>query len=53
MLATALIGAAATLGQGVCRAELSQGLAYDIRNRMFAHIQTYSFANLDHMQPAS
>ena len=50
MLATALIGAVATLGQGVCRAELSQGLAYDIRNRMFAHIQTYSFANLDHMQ---
>lgn len=50
MLATALIGAVATLGQGVCRAELSQGLAYDFRNRMFAHIQTFSFANLDHMQ---
>ncbi len=50
MLATALIGAVATLGQGVCRAELSQGLAYDLRNRMFAHIQTFSFANLDNMQ---
>jgi ATP-binding cassette subfamily B protein len=50
MLAAALAGALATLGQGVCRAQLSQGLAYDMRNRMFAHIQTFSFANLDHMQ---
>ena len=50
MLGAALVGAVATLGQGVCRAELSQGLAYDMRNQMFAHIQTFSFANLDHMQ---
>ena len=50
MLGAALVGAAATLGQGVCRAELSQGLAYDMRNQMFAHIQTFSFANLDQMQ---
>jgi len=50
MLIAALVGAAATLGQGVCRARLSQGLAYDMRNKMFAHIQTFSFANLDHMQ---
>jgi ATP-binding cassette subfamily B protein len=49
MLAAALVGALATLGQGVCRAQLSQGLAYDMRNDMFAHIQTFSFANLDHM----
>ena len=50
MLATAFVGALATLGQGICRAQLSQGLAYDMRNDLFAHIQTFSFANLDHMQ---
>jgi len=50
MLVTALTGAAATLGQGVCRALVAQGLAYDMRNRLFAHIQTFSFANLDRMQ---
>ena len=50
MLVTAVIGAIATLGQGYCRAELSQGLAYDLRNKLFAHIQTFSFANLDQMQ---
>jgi ATP-binding cassette subfamily B protein len=50
MLATALTGAIATLGQGVCRALLAQGLAYDMRNKLFAHIQTYSFANLDKMK---
>ena len=49
-LVTALLGALATLGQGICRAQFSQGLAYDMRNRLFAHIQTFSFANLDHMQ---
>ncbi len=47
MLVTALTSALATLGQGVCRALLAQGLAYDMRNRLFAHIQTFSFANLD------
>jgi ATP-binding cassette, subfamily B, multidrug efflux pump len=50
MLATALAGALATLGQGVFRARLAQGLAHDMRNRLFAHIQTLSFANLDTMQ---
>ena len=50
MLVTALLGSLATLGQGICRAQLSQGLAYDMRNRLFAHIQTFSFANLDKMQ---
>ena len=49
MLVTALIGAAATLGQGICRAQLAQGLAYDMRNKLFAKIQTFSFANLDQM----
>ncbi|MFN2105383.1 MAG: ABC transporter ATP-binding protein [Candidatus Promineifilaceae bacterium] len=50
MLAAAIVGAIATLGQGVCRARISQGLAYDLRNELFAHINTFSFANLDTMQ---
>ena len=49
MLAAAFIGVIATLGQGYCRASLSQGLAYDLRNRLFAKVQTFSFANLDKM----
>ena len=50
MLAAAAVGTIATLVQGYCRAQLSQGLAHDLRNRLFAHIQTFSFANLDQMQ---
>jgi ATP-binding cassette subfamily B protein len=49
MLGAAFVGVLATLGQGICRAQLSQGLAYDMRNALFTHIQTFSFANLDHM----
>jgi ATP-binding cassette subfamily B multidrug efflux pump len=49
MLVAALTGALATLGQGYCRAWLSQGLAFDMRNELFAHIQTFSFGNLDTM----
>ena len=50
LLAVAFAGAIATLGQGVCRALLSQGLAYDMRNDLFSHIHSLSFADLDHMQ---
>jgi ATP-binding cassette subfamily B multidrug efflux pump len=50
MLAAALVGAVATLGQGLCRAVLSQGLAFDMRNMLFGHVQSFSFGNLDHMQ---
>ncbi len=50
MLVAALIGTIATLGQGVCRAQLSQGLAFDLRNSLFRHIQSFSFADLDEMQ---
>lgn len=49
LMVVALAGALATLGQGVCRALLSQGLAYDMRNKLFSHIQSLSFANLDHL----
>ncbi|MFN2138495.1 MAG: ABC transporter ATP-binding protein [Candidatus Promineifilaceae bacterium] len=50
MLVAAVVGAVATLGQGVYRARISQGLAYDLRNALFAQINRFSFANLDNMQ---
>jgi len=49
MLGGALLGALATLGQGLCRAYLSQGLAFDMRNELFAHVQSFSFGNLDEL----
>jgi ATP-binding cassette subfamily B protein len=49
MLALSLAGAVATVGLGICRALLSQGLAFDMRNALFAHMQTFSFANLDQL----
>ena len=50
MFVAAIIGALSTLGQGYCRAVVSQGLALDIRHALFRHIQSLSFANLDQMQ---
>ena len=50
MFIAAVIGALSTLGQGYCRAVVSQGLAFDIRHALFRHIQSLSFANLDQMQ---
>ena len=50
MFMAAVIGALSTLGQGWCRAVVSQGLAFDIRHAVFRHIQSLSFANLDQMQ---
>ena len=50
MFIAAMIGAGSTLGQGWCRAVVSQGLAFDIRHTLFRHIQSLSFANLDQMQ---
>ena len=50
MFLAALIGAISTLGQGYCRAVVSQGLAFDIRHALFRHIMSLSFANLDQMQ---
>ncbi len=50
ILLAAFGGAVATLGQGYYRARLSQGIAFDMRNALFAHIQSLSFATLDEMQ---
>ena len=50
MFVAAMVGAVSTLGQGWCRAVVSQGLAFDIRHALFRHIQSLSFANLDQMR---
>jgi ATP-binding cassette subfamily B multidrug efflux pump len=50
MLGAALCSALATLGQGVFRARLSQGIAFDMRNDLFKRIQSLSFTKLDEMQ---
>ena len=50
MLLAAVLGAATTIGQGIARAQISQGIAFDLRNDLFRHIQRFSFANLDRMQ---
>lgn len=50
MLLAAVFGAATTIGQGIARAQISQGIAFDLRNDLFQHIQRFSFANLDRMQ---
>lgn len=50
MFGAAFGGALATLGQGVFRARLSQGIAFDMRNDLFAHIQSLSFTTIDAMQ---
>ncbi len=50
MLLAAIVGASTTIGQGIARAQISQGIAFDLRNDLFRHIQRFSFANLDKMQ---
>lgn len=50
MVGAAIISAIATIGQGYCRATVSQGMAYDLRNALFTKIMSFSFANLDVLQ---
>ncbi|MCB0047318.1 MAG: ABC transporter ATP-binding protein [Caldilineaceae bacterium] len=50
MLLAALVGSIATLGQGVCRAQISQGVAFDARNELFRHIQSLSWPDLDRLR---
>ena len=50
MLGATLVGALTTIGQGICRAQISQGLAFDLRSDLFRHIQSLSFANFDQIQ---
>ena len=50
MLAAAVVGALATVFEAILMARVSEGMAYDIRNRLFNRIQTLSFGNLDRLQ---
>ena len=47
MMGAAAVGAVTTIAQGVCRANLSQGIAFDMRNDLFQHIQRLPFKTLD------
>lgn len=50
MIGAAVVSAVATIGQGLCRAHLSQGMAFDMRNDLFSHIQALPFATLDQLR---
>ena len=50
MIGAALVSAVATLGQGIMRARLSQGIAFDMRNDLFQHIESLPFATLDQLR---
>ena len=53
MIVTALFGLFAGLMGGKYGAKASTGFAKNLRNAMFAKIQTYSFANIDKFSTAS
>ncbi len=50
MIAAAVVSAVTTLAQGVVRARLSQGIAFDMRNALFRHIEALPFATLDQLR---
>ncbi|MBI1257869.1 MAG: ATP-binding cassette domain-containing protein [Chloroflexi bacterium] len=50
MILAAVISAIATIGQGIMRARLSQGIAYDMRNDLFRHIEGLPFSTLDQLR---
>jgi ATP-binding cassette, subfamily B, multidrug efflux pump len=50
MLLAAFVSAITTLGQGVARARLSQGIAFDMRNDLFRHIEGLPFSTLDQLR---
>ena len=50
MFLAAVVGAVATFGQGVFRARLSQALAYDIRNELFAKVMQLSHPDVDQLK---
>lgn len=52
MIAVALIGLFAGLGGGRFGAKASAGLAKNLRESMFNHIQTFSFSNIDKFSTA-
>ncbi len=52
MLAVAVIGLLAGLAGGVFGAKASTGFAKNLREKMFNHIQTFSFSNIDKFSTA-
>ncbi|MCB9461311.1 MAG: ABC transporter ATP-binding protein [Anaerolineaceae bacterium] len=50
MIIAAGVSAIATLGQGFVRARLSQGIAFDMRNDLFRHIEGLPFSTLDQLR---
>ena len=52
MIAGAAIGLLGGLAGGRFGAKASAGLAKNLRNAMFDHIQTFSFSNIDHFSTA-
>lgn len=50
MIGAAVLSAITTLGQGLVRARISQGMAFDMRNDLFNHIQSLPFATLDQLR---
>ena len=52
MIVVAVIGLFAGLAGGRYGAKASAGLARNVRKSMFDHIQTFSFANIDHFSTA-
>ncbi len=50
MFLAAVVGAVATFGQGVFRARLSQALAFDIRNELFAKVMQLSHPDVDQLK---
>lgn len=50
MFVAAVLGAVATLGQGIFRARLSQALAFDIRNSLFRKVMRLSHPDVDQLQ---
>ena len=52
MIVAAFCGLLAGMAGGRYGAKASTGFAKNLRNTMFDHIQTYSFANIDHFSTA-
>lgn len=52
MIVAAILGLIAGMAGGRYGAKASAGFAKNLRNTMFDHIQTYSFANIDHFSTA-
>ncbi len=47
MLGAAVLIGSMTIAQGICRAQVSQGLAFDLRNDLFRKIELLTFADFD------